>query len=293
MDYAKIVADTVDTLAKEESYQFMFHKSRSGAQVPSVDTIRQIVELCRAVLFPGFYGQSNLDSNLLKYHIGMYTEKLFETLRQQVQAGMCFKDDLECDCCGDSWSTSQSASADVAVEFIQWLPELRSILATDVKAMYNGDPAASSYGEIISCYPTVRAVSNHRIAHKLLTLGVPLIPRIISELAHGETGIDIHPGATIGRHFCIDHGTGVVIGETTIIGENVKIYQGVTLGAKNFPLDAEGNPIKGIARHPILEDNVIVYANATVLGRVTIGEGSVIGGNQWVTKSVPPHTVLV
>ena len=178
-------------------------------------------------------------------------------------------------------------------EFIKRLPELRRILATDVEAAYNGDPAAESYGEIISCYPVIKAVTNYRIAHELLLLGVPLIPRIITEMAHSETGIDIHPGAQIGHHFTIDHGTGVVIGATCIIGNNVKLYQGVTLGAKSFPLDEKGNPMKGIARHPILEDNVIVYSNATILGRITIAKGTVIGGNVWVTESTKPGEQLV
>lgn len=157
---------------------------------------------------------------------------------------------------------------------------------TDVEAAYNGDPAAKGYGEIILCYPTIKAVSNYRIANALLKLGVPLIPRMITELAHSETGIDIHPGATIGEYFAIDHGTGVVIGETTIIGNHVKLYQGVTLGAKNFPLDENGNPIKDLPRHPIVEDNVVIYCNATVLGRITIGEGAIIGGNVWVTTDI-------
>ena len=159
-------------------------------------------------------------------------------------------------------------AASIAARFISHLPELRRILATDVEAAYNGDPAAHSFGEVISCYPAIRAISNYRIAHELLVLGVPLIPRIITEMAHSETGIDIHPGAAIGGYFTIDHGTGVVIGETCIIGKNVKLYQGVTLGAKSFPLDQDGKPIKGIPRHPILEDNVIVYSNATILGRI-------------------------
>ena len=293
MDYAKIVSDTVDSLASEETFRFMFHRNPDGSPLPSVDEIHRIVDLCRAILFPGFYGTANIDSHLLKYHLGMYTEQLFETLQQQIRAGMCFNDNLECERTAPVWSERRRKSADIAAEFVQWLPELRYILSTDIEAMYNGDPAASSRGEIISCYPTVRAVSNHRIAHKLLELGVPLIPRIISEQAHGETGIDIHPGATIGHHFSIDHGTGVVIGETCVIGDNVKIYQGVTLGARSFPLDEDGNPIKGIPRHPILEDDVVVYANATILGRITIGKGAVIGGNMWVTRPVAAGEILV
>ncbi|OPZ58351.1 MAG: Serine acetyltransferase [Deltaproteobacteria bacterium ADurb.Bin510] len=155
-------------------------------------------------------------------------------------------------------------------------------------AAYNGDPAAKSYGESIFCYPSIRALTNHRIAHSLHKLGVPIIPRIISELAHSETGIDIHPGATIGEYFFMDHGTGIVIGETAIIGSNVRVYQGVTLGAKSFPKDDEGNPLKGLARHPIVEDDCIIYSGATILGRVTIGKGSVIGGNVWLTHDLEP-----
>ena len=180
----------------------------------------------------------------------------------------------------------KAESKQVVSVFVEFLPELRRVLMTDIEAAYYGDPAAKSFAEIILCYPAVRAISNHRIAHKLLEQGVPMIPRMISEMAHSETGIDIHPGATIGERFSIDHGTGVVIGETAIIGDNVKIYQGVTLGAKSFELDEFGNPVKDVPRHPILEDDVIVYANATILGRVTIGKGAVIGGNIWVTSDV-------
>jgi len=162
-----------------------------------------------------------------------------------------------------------------------------------VLACYNGDPAAESMEEIIYCYPAIKAISNYRIAHKLMELGVPLIPRMITEMAHSETGIDIHPGATIGTHFAIDHGTGVVIGATAVIGNNVKLYQGVTLGAKSFPLDENGHPIKGVPRHPILQDNVVVYSNATILGRITIGENATVGGNIWVTEDVAPNARVV
>jgi serine O-acetyltransferase len=168
------------------------------------------------------------------------------------------------------------------------LPEVRRLLATDVQAAYEGDPAATSPDEAIFCYPGMLAITSYRLAHELHLLEVPLLPRIITEHAHSITGVDIHPGATIGEYFFIDHATGVVIGETTVIGNRVRIYQGVTLGAKSFPLDAEGNPIKGIPRHPVVEDDVIIYGGATILGRVTIGKGSVIGGNVWLTRSVPP-----
>jgi serine O-acetyltransferase len=170
---------------------------------------------------------------------------------------------------------------------------IRQTLTTDVEAAYLGDPAAKGRGEVVFCYPAIRAISSYRIAHKLYELGVPLIPRIISEMAHSETGIDINPEAQIGEYFTIDHGTGTVIGATCIIGKNVKLYQGVTLGAKSFPLDENGNPIKGIPRHPIIEDDVVIYAQATILGRITIGKGSVIGGNVWVTNSLPPYSKIV
>ena len=182
---------------------------------------------------------------------------------------------------------------DKAREMTAFLPELKEQLAMDVEAAYNGDPAAESYEEIICCYPVIKAMINYRVAHKMLLLGVRLIPRIMTEMAHSETGIDIHPAATIGHHFTIDHGTGVVIGATCIIGNNVKLYQGVTLGAKSFPLDENGNPIKGIPRHPIIEDNVIIYSNSTVLGRITIGQGTVIGGNLWVTEGTRPGEKLM
>ena len=166
------------------------------------------------------------------------------------------------------------------------LPDIRKTLATDVEAAYLGDPAAQSYGEVISCYPAIKALTCYRVAHELFRLGVPLIPRIITEIAHSETGIDIHPGAEIGSHFTIDHGTGIVVGATCIIGKNVKLYQGVTLGAKSFPLDEDGNPIKNNPRHPIIHDDVIIYSNATILGRITIGKGAVIGANVWITHNV-------
>jgi serine O-acetyltransferase len=207
---------------------------------------------------------------------------MFDLLVEQVEAGLSFN-------CKTCVQYNRVKAKEIASELIARLPEIRRVLATDVIAAYNGDPAAEDYGEIISCYPVIKALVNYRLAHELFLLGVPLIPRIISEMAHSETGIDIHPGATIGEYFTIDHGTGVVIGATCIIGNNVKLYQGVTLGAKSFPLDKDGNPIKGIPRHPILEDDVVVYSNASILGRITIGRGAVIGANVWVTQDVEPE----
>lgn len=290
--YSKVISKTVEELACEHSYRFLFHKHRDGGPLPSMEELRRITDLCRAIVFPGYFGNSTMNADLLRYHLGTQVEKLFDLLRQQVHAGLCFREDMADSATTMPWSEQRRMAGEISAKFIEWLPQLREVLTTDIKAMYDGDPAASSFGEVISCYPTVRAVCNYRIAHKLLLLGVPLIPRIITEIAHSETGIDIHPGAEIGNYFTIDHGTGVVIGETCIIGNNVKIYQGVTLGAKNFPLDENGNPIKGIQRHPIIEDDVVIYANATILGRITVGHGSVIGGNLWVTKDVAPNTLL-
>ena len=241
--------------------------------------------------FPGiFIGKSTVNHHTITYHIGVNIERLYNLLTEQIHAGLCFDAKETGDCACD---TKREKAIDLAGQFISRLPALREVLATDVEAAYNGDPAAESYGEIISCYPIIKALSNYRIAHELLLLGVPLIPRIITEMAHSETGIDIHPAARIGHHFTIDHGTGVVIGATCIIGNHVKLYQGVTLGAKSFPLDDDGHPIKGIPRHPILEDDVIVYSNATILGRITVGRGATVGGNIWVTEDVPAGARLV
>ncbi|MDD4760400.1 MAG: serine acetyltransferase, partial [Bacteroidaceae bacterium] len=187
----------------------------------------------------------------------------------------------------------RSRAEDISGHIVSILPELRSVLETDVTAAYDGDPAATDKSEVISCYPVIKALINYRVAHELYKLQVPLIPRIMTEMAHSETGIDIHPGAEIGNYFTIDHGTGVVIGATCIIGNRVKLYQGVTLGAKSFPLDEKGNPIKGIPRHPVIEDDVIIYANATILGRITIGKGATIGGNIWVTEDVPAEARII
>ncbi len=290
-DYTHILTKAVDELSDNQSYRGLFHQHREGEPLPSGKSLERIVELARAILFPGYFGNSTINSQTINYHIGVNIEELFSLLIEQIQAGLCFgvENEGQCDC----QSPCRATATQLAAEFISRLPEIRRILATDVEAAYYGDPAATCFGEIICCYPVIRAVTNYRIAHELYRLNVPLIPRIITEMAHSETGIDIHPGAQIGHHFTIDHGTGVVIGATCIIGNHVKLYQGVTLGAKSFPCDEQGNPIKGIPRHPILEDNVIVYSNATILGRITIGEGATIGGNIWVTESVPAGARIV
>ena len=285
--YTEILTRAVDQGSDPASLKGLFHQHQDGNPLPSGKVLEEIIDLSRAIIFPGYYGKSKINKHTIRYHIGMAVERLSKLLEEQILAGLCF-------CCpnaGKGENTPCKLKAkEMAMQLIADLPEIRKTLATDVEAAFNGDPAAESFGEIISCYPVIKALTNYRIAHRLHTIGVPLIPRIISEMAHSETGIDIHPAATIGHHFTIDHGTGVVIGATCIIGNYVKLYQGVTLGAKSFPLDDNGNPIKGIARHPILEDNVIVYSNATILGRITIGQGSVVGANIWVTESMEPYS---
>ena len=291
LNFTHILTQAVDELSESESYKGLFHQHKDGEPLPSAKVLYEIIELSRAILFPGYYGNSTINSRTINYHIGVNIEKLFDLLTEQILAGLCFgTTEGKCNVCSES---RREEAARLAAKFISKLPAMRRILATDVEAAYNGDPAAKSYGEVIFCYPAIKAISNYRIAHELLELGVPLIPRMITEMAHSETGIDIHPGAKIGSHFPIDHGTGVVIGATSIIGNNVKLYQGVTLGAKSFPLDADGKPIKGIPRHPILEDNVIVYSNATILGRITIGRDATVGGNIWVTENIPAGAKIV
>lgn len=252
--------------------------------LPSRARLADIVEDLRSLLFPGYFGISDYTDESLRFHVGATLDRVDRELEVQVERGLAFhcgRDEAACRRC-------DQAAVETTAAFVHRLPELRRLLALDVQAAFEGDPAATSPDEAIFCYPGILATTNYRIAHELHRLGVPLIPRIITELAHSATGIDIHPGAEIGERFFMDHGTGIVIGETTIIGRNVRIYQGVTLGARSFPKDAEGNPIKGVPRHPIVEDDVVIYSGATVLGRITIGRGAVIGGNVWLTRSVPP-----
>jgi len=286
---SEILENSISKLSESDSCQTAYLPSH-GKPMPSSDSLREIVNLLREILFPGYFGTSNLKPENVRYYLGVNVDKVFQLLSTQIRRGICFacreEKNTNCKHCEDN-------APELAAEFISRLPQIRQKLSTDVKAIFDGDPAVRSYGEVIYCYPTIRVMTNHRIAHELLKLEIPLIPRIISEMAHSETGIDIHPGAEIGEYFAIDHGTGVVIGETCVIGKNVKLYQGVTLGAKSFPLDENGNPIKGIPRHPIVRDNVVIYAQATVLGRITIGENSTIGGNVWVTQDVSPNSKIV
>ena len=275
----KILDGAVNHLTDPGSLGSMLGTESEGFKMPSEKALAEVVELIRDVIFPYHYGETPVYGGTLKYYIGVRIDRLARLLCEQIRIGLEYVN-------GPDEAIPERA-ASITEQLIDALPEVRALLATDVIAAYNGDPAAKSHAEIISCYPVIKALTNYRVAHRLLLLGVPLIPRMITEMAHCETGIDIHPGAQIGHHFTIDHGTGVVIGETCIIGNSVKLYQGVTLGARNFPLDGDGNPVKGIARHPILEDDVVVYSNATILGRITIGRGATVGGNLWVTHDVP------
>jgi len=278
-----VLSQVVDALCAPQSYQGVYHEPSFGSPMPSVDALAETVERLRSILFPGYFKEPFITPRNMAYFVGSKLEKVRRELSRQIARGFCFS------CTETICSSECEDRADALADaFLLTLPKVRHLLATDVQAAYVGDPAAKSPGETIFCYPSIRAVTNQRLAHELYLLGVPLIPRIITEMAHSETGIDIHPGAQIGEGFFIDHGTGVVIGETCIIGANVRLYQGVTLGAKSFPKDEHGHLVKGIPRHPIVEDDVIIYSGATVLGRITIGRGAVIGGNMWVVEDVPP-----
>jgi serine O-acetyltransferase len=279
-----VLGRTIEELIHSNQHTFEY-LSASGSPLPSVESLREIVDLVREIIFPGYFKHSVLNPSTLSYLIGGNLEKLYEKLTTQLYYGFYLEPS------GDTEDLKARAER-ITLEFIHSIPHIRYLLGTDVKEMYDADPAAKSYHEIIFCYPTIRAMINHRVANRLLQLGVPLIPRIISEMAHSETGIDIHPGAQIGEFFCIDHGTGVVIGETCIIGNHVRLYQGVTLGAKKFSLDKNGNPIKDEPRHPIVEDNVVIYSNANILGRITIGKNSVIGGSVSITSNVPAYSKI-
>jgi serine O-acetyltransferase len=257
--------------------------------IPSEGYVVDIIDKLREILFPGYFAREKIDPVNLKYNIGQSVSVMFDMLSEQITHSMrhdCFRYDLPCREC-------EEQGQNIALAFLESIPSIRKTLATDVRATYDGDPAANSYDEIIFSYPGMFAVTVYRAAHMLFEYQVPLLPRIMTEHAHSLTGIDIHPGAEIGERFVIDHGTGVVIGETTVIGKNVRIYQGVTLGALSLPKDA-GERLRGKKRHPTIEDDVIIYSGATILGGDTvIGARSVIGGSVWITESVPPDTRVI
>lgn len=281
--HSNILSETVEKLSEESSYRQLFHQYKDQEALPSGEVLREVIELCRAILFPGYYGKARISAQTIQYHTGVNVETLHTLLTDQIYAGLCFNDTTCLDCSNDT--LAQHAQT-FSYRFIANFPELRQLLASDADAMYIGDPSAHNKGEVIFCSPGFRAITSYRIAHQLYLLGAPYIPKIISEMAHAETGIDIHPGATIGHSFSIDHGTGTVIGETSVIGNRVRIFQGVSLAGEKLPPDANGNTVRNVARHPILEDDVTIYSNATLLGRITIGKGSTICGNVWLTENV-------
>ncbi len=282
--HSHVLRETIETLSDEASYRQLFHAYRDEEALPSGEVLKKIIDLCRAILFPGYYGNARVSKQTIRYHTGVHVEELHALLSRQIHAGICFAQ-AQCAQCPEKETSGGSES--LSEQFIASLPALRNVLATDVEAAYHGDPAAMNASEIIFCYPGFRAIVNYRIAHQLYLLQVPFIPRMIAEMAHSETGIDIHPGAKIGHHFSIDHGTGTVIGETSVIGNYVRIFQGVSLAGEKLPKDEHGNTIRGVARHPVLEDHVTIYSNSTLLGRIHIGKGATIFGNIWLTEDVP------
>jgi len=279
-----VVDRIVDSFDDKECFEHV-----DAELIPSREAIIEIIGHLREILFPGYFGKEKIDPANLRYLVGRSVDVLFELLSEQITRSLrheCLRYDQPCVECAD-------VGYEQAVALLNAIPEVRGVLAMDVRAGYEGDPAAKSYDEIVFSYPGIFAIMVYRLAHRLHTQGVPLMPRIMSEHAHSITGIDIHPGAQIGEAFFIDHGTGVVVGETTRIGENVRIYQGVTLGALSLAKDAAVS-LRGKKRHPTIEDDVIIYANATVLGGDTIiGARSVVGGNVWITESVPPDTKVL
>ena len=283
-DIGQVVAELA-----EERQRWRAAQARSsdpgGRELPSRDALASILQRLRGVLFPMRLGPEDLRQESEDFYVGHTLDSVLHSLLAQVRLELRYaarphlpEHEAEID----------ARALEIVRTFSRALRPIRALLDSDVLAAFDGDPAARSVDEVLLCYPGILAMIHHRVAHQFYALGVPLLARIVAELAHGATGIDIHPGAQIDAGFFIDHGTGVVIGETAVIGKRVRIYQAVTLGAKSFPTDAEGNPVKGLPRHPQLEDDVVIYAGATVLGRVTIGRGAVIGGNVWVTRDVPP-----
>lgn len=260
-------------------------------ELPSKQAVIKILEDMLSILFPGYFGETKVDKANIKYFVGSILSSVYDRLVREVEKSLRY---LSRHFGVGSEETCRKRARAIVREVLEKLPEIRAMLIGDVQAAYEGDPAAKSTDEVILSYPCILAIATYRIAHELWIRGVPIIPRIMTEYAHSITGIDIHPGAKIGRNFFIDHGTGVVIGETTEIGDNVKIYQGVTLGALSFPRDERGKIVKGLKRHPSVGNNVVIYAGATILGGETvIGDDAIIGGNAWITSSIPPGTKVI
>ena len=275
---------TIKALSEISEHEHAIAPTGEGP-LPSPEALREIMDCVRTAIFPDFFDSRSTCRSIRPSVISVNIEKIHTLLSTEIIHGFRFDRHASCE-------FVNSRAENLALKFIDCLPEIKRLLYTDVQAIYNNDPAADDYGEIILSYPVVTAMLHYRVAHALLQLSIPVIPRILAELAHSATGIDINPGARIGSYFAIDHGTGVVIGQTCIIGDHVTIYQGVTLGARNFSTDAGGHPLN-TPRHPIIEDGVTIYSNASVLGRITVGRDSVIGGNVWLTESVPPKSRIL
>ncbi len=278
------IGSIVDRLrdSREVTHSVRFHGR--VRELPSRSAIVAIIQDLYAALFPTHFGRHDLTDETIDFFVGATLNDALLSLSEQIRRGLQFAP-------GGSAASESDLRSEAAVAtraFAHALPDIRNVLVTDLAAAFSGDPAATSVSEILLCYRGVNAIIHHRLAHALHRLGVPVVPRLIADIAHEATGVDIHPGARIGGSFFIDHGTGVVIGETAIVGEHVRIYQAVTLGAKRFPTDVTGALVKGEPRHPIIEDHVVIYAGATILGRITVGRNSSIGGNVWLTQSVPP-----
>jgi serine O-acetyltransferase len=280
-----IVSELVESCQDSETFH---HLNLVG--LPSREAVIEVCERLKRVLFPGYFGQQELDGITLTYQTGIEINALFEILSRQISLSIrheCRRQQQVCTLCLERGQRE-------ALIFLKKLPMIRNVVGDDVRAAYHGDPAAKSFDEVIFSYPSLSTISIYRLAHELIVQEIPLLPRMMTEYAHSITGIDIHPGARIGRHFFIDHGTGVVIGETCVIGDHVRLYQGVTLGALSLPMDEKGELLRRQKRHPTIEDRVTIYAGATILGGETIiGAGSVIGGNVWLTHSVPPGTTVM
>jgi serine O-acetyltransferase len=278
----------VDTYAEVNSIHHLGH-----CPLPNYEAVISATEDLKEILYPGYRRRDGLHLGNVTYHVGELIDRMHDKLTQQIARALRHESIKSQGCDPKLTQDYEALGQAKAVAFLEQLPDLRKVLAMDVEAAYAGDPACKSLDEVIFCYPGLEAITVYRLAHLLHQLQVPLIPRMMTEWAHSKTGIDIHPGANIGKYFFIDHGTGVVIGETTDIGEWVKLYQGVTLGALSFATDAEGNLVRGTKRHPTIEDRVVIYANATVLGgKTVVGHDSVVGSSVWLTRSVEPHTTV-
>jgi serine O-acetyltransferase len=288
-EYMKEIPDIIDRIAencKEDDVGVHLNLS----PIPSREEITRMMDMIEDVLFPGFFGNQKVSTNVLKHHIGMEITAIHEKLTAQISKAFIH----ECNRLGKSCVTCVEQGGRMSVEFLKRIPMIRDMLKGDVKAAFKNDPAARSSDEIIFSYPGIKAIAYYRVAHELWVMKVPIIPRIITEIAHSATGIDIHPGSKIGKDFFIDHGTGTVVGETCEIGNNVVLYQNVTLGSLNFPRDDTGEVIRDLKRHPTVGNNVIIYSGATILGGETrIGDNVVVGGNAWITYSIPDNTKVM